>query len=88
MQNKQNEPPKPLSDLKKGSGQMRLFVVCLLMSVASACQTTGDPDCGGLSPIIPKKEDISKLPDHLVDQILINNETGRKNCGWKRNGER
>lgn len=67
---------------------MRLLLACLLLSVVAACQTTGDPDCGGLSPIIPHKQDIASLPDDLVRQILVNNETGRKNCGWKRNDER
>ena len=67
---------------------MRLLLACLLLSVVAACQTTGDPDCGGLSPIIPKKTDVANLPDDLVRQILVNNETGRMNCGWKRNDER
>lgn len=67
---------------------MRIFAVCLALIGASACQTTGDSDCGGLSPITPSRAEIEKLSDELVNQILTNNETGRKNCGWKRNNER
>ena len=67
---------------------MRAFVICLLLSAVAGCQTIGPHDCGGLSPIIPTKQDVIVMSDSLADQILINNETGRKNCGWKRNDER
>ena len=54
--------------------------VCLLMLFMTGCAHGGGSLCN-LSPIRPALTDV--LAPSTEAQILIVNETGAKECGWK-----
>lgn len=54
----------------------------LLLFLAS-CQTTNADSCAGFKPIRPTVEDTAVISQHLVDQLVVHNETGASLCKWQ-----
>jgi len=63
----------------------------LLLSVAAvslatgACRHLTDDPCAGQRPSRLSQQTIAAMTDEEVASTLANNETGRRNCGWRPN---
>lgn len=58
------------------------LTLCLLTISAAGCASGPATSCLPWQPIRPTAEDVDRMSDVLVSQILAHNETGRAVCGW------
>lgn len=60
---------------------MKIWLALMLALAASGCAGTGPvSDCDGFRPIRPTKEDVARMSDQLVGDILAHNEYYAKAC--------
>lgn len=59
-----------------------MLAACLLTISATGCASGPGDACLPWQPIRPTAEDVDRMSDALVAQILAHNETGRAVCGW------
>lgn len=58
--------------------RVRLFAICLTMSLISGCAATSAIECAWVSKIRTSKDD--NLTRGTKEQIVAHNENVRKNC--------
>lgn len=62
---------------------VKVLALAALVALA-ACQTTGGTFCDISKPIRLTAEQVDKLTDAQVAEILAHNERGRRLCKWSR----
>ncbi|HEU4986850.1 MAG TPA: hypothetical protein VFT89_07275 [Rhizobiaceae bacterium] len=60
-----------------------LLMLLIVALGLAACQTASGSFCAIAKPIRPTGADMAAISDSLAAQILAQDKTGEKLCGWK-----